>query len=88
MNGDDPRHNLRLTKSLKARLQHAAIDNGRSVNAEILARLETTFAPDPATKLAEAIAPLAFLNDQDRAAALQHLAEAAALMSKAAKTTK
>ena len=85
MNGDDPRHNLRLTKSLKTRLQHAAIDNGRSVNAEILARLETSFAPDPAAQLAEAIRPLAFLNDQDRATALEHLSKAVALMSKAAK---
>lgn len=85
MNGDDPRHNLRLTKALKTRLQHAAIDNGRSVNAEILARLETSFAPDPAAQLAEAIKPLSFLNDKDRAAALEHLAQAAALMGKAVK---
>lgn len=80
---DDPRHNLRLTPELKKRLQHAAIDNGRSVNAEILARLEGSFAPDPADLIARALAPLAFLNDDDRRAAADHFARAAALLAKA-----
>lgn len=81
MNGkDDPRHNLRLTAELKARLQHAAIDNGRSVNAEILTRLERSFALEPAALIAEALRPLASLSDDDRRAVVDHLTSAALLL--------
>lgn len=83
MNGrDDPRHNLRLTPALKARLQHAAIDNSRSVNSEILARLEQSFAPDAAALIAEAVRPLAFLSEDDRVALADHLTRVAALLAR------
>lgn len=63
---DEPRHNLRLTPELKAKLGHARIDNGRSMNAEILARLEKSFEPDPAAMIAEALRSVAALSDEDR----------------------
>lgn len=64
---EDPRHNLRLTPALRKRLAHAAIDNGRSMNAEILARLEKSFEPDPVAQLVDALKPVASLSDEDRA---------------------
>lgn len=47
MASKDPRHNLRLSTDLKLKLAKAAFDNGRSVNAEILSRLEKSFRPAP-----------------------------------------
>lgn len=40
----DPQHKLRLTPELRDKLQRAADKNFRSFNAEILNRLERTFA--------------------------------------------
>lgn len=51
---DDPRHNLRMTLDLQKRLKHAAIENHRSLNAEIVARLELSFS-GPLVQLAEAL---------------------------------
>lgn len=79
---EDPRHNLRFTHDLKARLRHAAIDNGRSLNAEILDRLERSFAPDPASQLVEALRPVARLNDEDRQELGRLLAGIGAILSK------
>ena len=72
---ENPRHNLRLTPALKAKLGHSAIDNGRSMNAEILARLEQSFEPDPASRMVDALRPVASLTDADRKAAGRLLAE-------------
>lgn len=77
---EDPRHNLRLTPALKARLAHAAIDNGRSVNAEILARLERSFEPDPKLQLADVFRQIASMDDDSRAMAVDHLVKAAELL--------
>lgn len=57
MSEQPPRFNLRLTPDLKADLTRARAESGRSMNAEILARLSLTFNPDPAMKLADAIRP-------------------------------
>jgi hypothetical protein len=43
---DDPHFRLRIPAELKARIEHAATTNGRSVNAEIVAALEQKY-PDP-----------------------------------------
>lgn len=40
---DDPQLKLRLTADMKDQVVKAAIDSGRSVNAEIVARLEQSF---------------------------------------------
>ncbi|WP_136617025.1 MULTISPECIES: Arc family DNA-binding protein [Mesorhizobium] len=84
--GDDPRHNLRLTPALKTRLAHAAIDSGRSMNAEILARLEHSFAPDPAAQIAEVLRPLAGLNDAQRHKVAELLTAAGIIMAAALTT--
>ncbi|MBN9065745.1 MAG: Arc family DNA-binding protein, partial [Rhizobiales bacterium] len=68
---------------LKAKLAHAAIDNGRSMNAEILARLEHSFAPDPLDGFLEALQPAAKLSDADRKHAAQLLRDFAGLLAKA-----
>lgn len=71
---------MRLTPALKTKLAHAAIDNGRSVNAEILARLEKTFEPDPLIQLSDAFSRLASIDDKSRAEAIDHLVKAAQLL--------
>lgn len=40
---EDPQLKLRLTEEMKDRVTRAAQDNGRSVNAEIVSRLESSF---------------------------------------------
>ncbi len=46
----DPQANLRIPAELKARLEDAARDARRSLNAEIVARLQESFAPrEPVT---------------------------------------
>lgn len=40
---DDPQFRIRLPAGLKAQVEEAAIRNGRSLNAEIVQRLETSF---------------------------------------------
>lgn len=41
----DPQFKLRLTPGLKIRIERAAEENNRSMNAEIIARLEESFDP-------------------------------------------
>lgn len=79
---EDPRHNLRLSPELKSKLAHAAIDSGRSMNAEILARLEKTFAPDPIAQFVGALAPIAAMSDEDRQRLGQLLSEIGSILSK------
>lgn len=66
MKGPDDRHNLRLPAELKTKLAHARIDSGRSMNAEIVDRLEQSFDPNPAAQLVAALRPVAALSDEDR----------------------
>ena len=49
MSREDPQFKLRMTEDLKAKVEEAAKANNRSMNAEIVARLEGTFP----TKLPE-----------------------------------
>lgn len=79
---DDFRHNLRMPGELRIKLSHARIDAGRSMNAEIVARLEASFLPDPAARIVEALAPIASLGDEDRRAAARLIAELGKLLSK------
>ncbi|RUU10043.1 hypothetical protein EOD08_34030 [Mesorhizobium sp. M6A.T.Ca.TU.002.02.2.1] len=53
---DPPSFHLRLSPELKAKLLAARGRN--SLNREIIERLERTFEPDPALRLAEALRPL------------------------------
>jgi hypothetical protein len=52
------------------------------MNAEILARLEKSFSPDPAALFIEALLPAASLSDDDRRKVGQLLAELGAILSK------
>lgn len=79
---DDPRHNLRLTPDLQKKLKHSAFDGGRSMNAEILARLERSFEPDPGTMMAEALRPVASMSEGERLKVGQLLVDLGALLSK------
>lgn len=54
MSREDPQLKLRLTEEMKARVTEAARTNGRSVNAEIVARLSESFEMDAAVKSPEA----------------------------------
>lgn len=82
---DDPRHNLRLSPELKAKLGHSSIDTGRSMNAEIIARLEQSFAPDPVAQLIAALKPIGALSDSDRKTVGHLLAELGAILAKPGK---
>lgn len=44
MSREDPQFKLRLPAELKARIDQAAAENHRSINAELIARLESTFS--------------------------------------------
>lgn len=43
----DPQVNLRIPAELKVEIQEAAIENGRSLNAEIVARLQDSLLSEP-----------------------------------------
>jgi hypothetical protein len=45
MSREDPQFKLRMPSELKAELHEASMENGRSLNAEILARLEESLHP-------------------------------------------
>ncbi len=47
MSRTDPQINVRLSQALKDRLTEAAAAGGRSVNTEIVHRLERSFDPEP-----------------------------------------
>lgn len=59
MSREDPQFKLRLPPELKARIDQAATENHRSINAEIVARLEQSFPhegpADPAVDKALAL---------------------------------
>lgn len=79
---EDPRHNLRLTPDLKKKLAHSAVDNGRSMNAEILDRLERSFIPSPLENMENLLRNISSLSDDDRAEASKMLAKLASILGK------
>ncbi|NEI60945.1 Arc family DNA-binding protein [Rhizobium leguminosarum] len=79
---DDPRHNLRLPADLKKKLAHSAVDNGRSMNAEILARLEASFAPAPIREIENLLKTITTLDEDDRAEAFSLLARASDILAR------
>ncbi|TIL34277.1 hypothetical protein [Mesorhizobium sp.] len=79
---DPPSFHLRLSPELKAKLLAAKGRN--SLNKEILERLDRTFDPDPALRLAEILRPvLASLAEEDRAKMLDLTASAVDILAKA-----
>lgn len=79
---DDTRHNLRLPLELKKKLAHSAVDSGRSMNAEILARLEASFAPETTRVIENLLQSFATLPDSDRDKALELITDALGILSK------
>lgn len=49
MSKNDPQFNLRMPSHLEAKVRAAAVENRRSVTAEINSRLESTFATEQPT---------------------------------------
>lgn len=66
---DQPSFHLRLPPSLQKQIKLAAVENERSITAEIVARLERTFTD----------------NDADRAKAVKLLADALSILDKGGK---
>ena len=58
----DPQFKLRMTPEIKERIEKAADQSGRSMNAEILARLETSFR-EGATEGKDIVQALLLLDD-------------------------
>ena len=79
---DAPRHNLRLPSNLKKKLAHSAVDTGRSMNAEILARLDQSFSPTPMREIENVLKNLIALSDEDRAEAFTLLSRLSAILAK------
>lgn len=80
---EDPRHNLRMPPDLRKRLKLAAVENERSMNAELLARLEKSLEPDPAALIAEALKPISEMSAADRKKLGQLFSEIGELLAKA-----
>lgn len=51
-----PSYPLRMPAELRERLEEAAAETGRSMNAEIVARLQQSFGPRVGLKRAEVVA--------------------------------
>ncbi|MGO1079707.1 Arc family DNA-binding protein [Inquilinus sp. CA228] len=51
---DDPHFRLRIPAAMKRQVEEAAVQNKRSMNAEIIARIESSFTSPAAPRLAEA----------------------------------
>ncbi|WAX93165.1 Arc family DNA-binding protein [Aminobacter sp. NyZ550] len=74
---------VRLPESLKEQLQRATEGNGNSLNQEIVTRLQRTFQPDPALRLADDARPfLDGLSEKDQAAAIGMIVGLLGLASK------
>lgn len=58
-----PPFGLRMQQGLKARVEAAAKENGRSLNSEIVARLEKSFGSPLEQRVAELEATVKFLAD-------------------------
>jgi hypothetical protein len=52
MSKDDPQFNLRIPPELRVKLSRAARDNDRSVTAEIISRLQSTFLNEETSEIA------------------------------------
>ncbi|MER9278749.1 Arc family DNA-binding protein [Mesorhizobium sp. M0522] len=75
-----PSFHVRLPSELKARLE--AVRDGKSLNREVIDRLERSFGEDLASQFGEVIAAyLAPLDDEDRAKVVRLAGELAAMLA-------
>lgn len=78
-----PSFHVRMPQDLRDKLETAVKSNGTSLNKEIVGRLERSFDPDRATRLADSIRPaLEKLSEQDQAKLAQSIADAFAILAK------
>lgn len=78
---EPPSFHLRLPQSLKDNLQAARGSN--SLNAEIVQRLQLSFAPDAALQIADILRPvLASLDEPDQARLVAMAAETIEILAK------
>ncbi|WP_062374721.1 Arc family DNA-binding protein [Rhizobium altiplani] len=77
---EDPRHNLRLTTELYKKLAHSRVDSGRSMNSEIVSRLEASFAPTPMLEIENLLRSVLSLSDTERRDALLLLSKLTAIL--------
>lgn len=82
----EARHSLRMPPELKARLLRSTVDSGRSMNSEILARLESSFEPNPAAVIADALRPIGALSDEDRIRVGEMLVDIGSILTKSRAT--
>lgn len=61
MSREDPQMKIRLPVELKARVEDASSKNNRTMNAEIVDRLESTFAEKPGVSAETFVRELAFV---------------------------
>lgn len=78
----EPRHNLRLSPQLKQKLAHARADSGRSMNAEIVERLEKSFAPDSLAVIANVLEAVSKLDEDDRKKVIELFREISRFLDK------
>lgn len=75
-----------MPPELKVNLARARKQSGRSMNAEILARLALTFDPDPALQLTDIFRPLLDgMSEADRGRFVEHVAGAVDVLAEAGK---
>ncbi|WP_374424774.1 Arc family DNA-binding protein [Chromobacterium sp.] len=60
----DPQVNIRMPEVLKGNLQESAFENGRSLNAEIVHRLEMSFLRETAASEGAVVATIPALIDE------------------------
>ncbi len=82
----DAQLKVRLSAGLKAALHHAAIKNGRSLNAEICARLQQSMdaggdGVSPYAHLIDVISNFAGLGHQERGRAIEIITELGNILS-------
>lgn len=77
----DPQINIRIPQELKARIEEAAKANGRSMNAELVARLQTTFDFDQSSEtIHKGLAAMELRYAQERFDHLKERSDAIQLM--------
>lgn len=84
---NDAQLKIRISAELKSAIQHAAIDNGRSLNAEIWARLQRSVDAAPGgteayDRFVAMIMDFSSLSQQDRERIVEIVTEAGTILGR------